>query len=87
MAIRVNPHLIDELARYGAEDVHKCYHCGNCSAVCPHSEEPFVLPRKVMRNLQMGSNASSNHPSIHGSATTAGSARRSARGKPSPERR
>ena len=54
MAIRVNPHLIDELARYGAEDVHKCYHCGNCSAVCPHSEEPFVLPRKVMRNLQMG---------------------------------
>jgi len=54
MAIRVNPQLIDELARYGAEDVHKCYHCGNCSAVCPHSEEPFVLPRKVMRHLQMG---------------------------------
>lgn len=54
MAVRVNPRLINELERYGAEDVQKCYHCGNCSAVCPHSEEPFVLPRKVMRNLQMG---------------------------------
>jgi ferredoxin len=54
MAIRVNPKLIDELARYGAEDVQKCYHCGNCSAVCSHSKEEFVFPRKLMRLLQMG---------------------------------
>jgi ferredoxin len=54
MAIRVNPKLIDELARFGAEDVTKCYHCGNCSAVCPHSVEPFIVPRKNMRLLQMG---------------------------------
>lgn len=54
MAIRVNPKLIDELERFGSEDVHNCYHCGNCSAVCPHTDEFFVFPRKSMRSLQMG---------------------------------
>jgi ferredoxin len=54
MAIRVNPKLIGELERYGAEDVHNCYHCGNCSAVCSHTDDIFVFPRKPMRFLQMG---------------------------------
>lgn len=54
MAIRVNPRLIDELERFGADDVKNCYHCGNCSAVCPHSNEAFVFPRRSMRLLQMG---------------------------------
>lgn len=54
MAVRVNPKLIDRLERYGAADVQNCYHCGNCSAACPFSKEPFVIPRKCMRQLQMG---------------------------------
>jgi ferredoxin len=54
MAIRANPHLIDELELYGAQDVVKCYHCGNCSATCPFSKEPYVFPRKSMRYLQLG---------------------------------
>ncbi len=54
MAIRVNPKLISELERYGAEDVQKCYHCGNCSAVCAHGDEVWVFPRRPMRLLQMG---------------------------------
>jgi quinone-modifying oxidoreductase subunit QmoC len=54
MAIRVNPRIIDDLERFGAEDVQLCYHCGNCSAVCPHSDEFNVFPRKPMRHLQMG---------------------------------
>jgi quinone-modifying oxidoreductase, subunit QmoC len=54
MAIRVNPKLIDELERYGADDVKNCYHCGNCSAVCPHTDETYVFPRRSMRLLQMG---------------------------------
>jgi ferredoxin len=54
MAIRVNPKLIDELEYFGSEDVQNCYHCGNCSAVCPHADEMFVFPRKPMRFLQMG---------------------------------
>ena len=51
---RVNPKLIHELEKYGAQDVQNCYHCGNCSAVCPHADEYFVFPRKSMRMLQMG---------------------------------
>jgi ferredoxin len=54
MAIRVNPKLIEELQAYGAQDVSKCYHCGNCSAVCPFSKEPYIIPRGAMRSLQMG---------------------------------
>ena len=54
MAIRANPKLIDELELYGAQDVSKCYHCGNCSAVCPFSKEPYIFPRRSMRSLQMG---------------------------------
>lgn len=54
MAIRVNPKLAGELERYGAEDVKKCYHCGNCSAACVHSDDLFMFPRKPMRLLQMG---------------------------------
>ncbi len=54
MAILANPRLVGELEHYGAGDVVKCYHCGNCSAACPFSKEPFIFPRKSMRYLQMG---------------------------------
>jgi len=54
MAIRVNPKLITELEIYGAQDVSNCYHCGNCSATCPFSKEPYIFPRRSMRSLQMG---------------------------------
>ena len=54
MTVRANPKLIDELEIYGAQDVSKCYHCGNCSAACPFSKEPYIFPRKSMRYLQMG---------------------------------
>ena len=54
MAIRANPKLITELEIYGAQDVSKCYHCGNCSAICPFSKEPYIFPRRSMRSLQMG---------------------------------
>jgi ferredoxin len=54
MAVRVNPELIDELEIYGAQDVSKCYHCGNCSAACPFSKQPYIFPRRSMRYLQMG---------------------------------
>jgi len=54
VAIRVNPKLIGELEKYGAQDVQKCYHCGNCAATCPFSKEPHTIPRRSMRYLQMG---------------------------------
>lgn len=54
MAIRVNPTFIDDLDRYGAEDVQLCYQCGDCSTVCPHADDVYKFPRKSMRLLQMG---------------------------------
>jgi ferredoxin len=54
MATTIEPGLADELQKYGAEDVSKCYNCGNCSAVCVHSEAPFVLPRRPIHALQLG---------------------------------
>jgi len=54
MAIRVNPTFIDELDRFGAEDVQLCYQCGDCSTVCPHADDVYKFPRKSMRSLQMG---------------------------------
>jgi len=54
MATRVNPKLIDDLEIYGAQDVSKCYHCGNCSAVCPFSQGERIFPRRSMRHLQLG---------------------------------
>ncbi|HRY33690.1 MAG TPA: 4Fe-4S dicluster domain-containing protein [Bacteroidales bacterium] len=54
MAIRINLGYIDELNKYGAEDVQLCYQCGDCSTVCVHSDDIFNFPRKSMRRLQMG---------------------------------
>ncbi|MBN2575577.1 MAG: 4Fe-4S dicluster domain-containing protein, partial [Deltaproteobacteria bacterium] len=54
MPTRVNPKLVTEIEKYGAEDVQKCYHCGNCSAVCVHSDALYSFPRRSMRHLQMG---------------------------------
>jgi ferredoxin len=54
MALRTNPTLVEELRRYGAEDVWRCFHCGNCTAACRLSEEPFAIPRRSMRAVQMG---------------------------------
>ena len=54
MAVRTNPNLIDDLERYGAHDVAKCYQCGNCTAACTHSDNSHMLPRKPIRYLQVG---------------------------------
>jgi len=54
MAIRVNPSFIDDLSRYGAEDVQLCYQCGDCSTICSHADDIYKFPRKSMRQLQMG---------------------------------
>ncbi len=54
MAQTITPGLADELKAYGADDVAKCYNCGNCSAVCVHSEASHVLPRRSMHALQLG---------------------------------
>ncbi len=52
--MRANPQLLDDLSRFGAEDVQKCYNCGNCTAVCSLVDHDYSFPRRLMHSLQLG---------------------------------
>ncbi len=54
MAERVNASLARELERFGKGGWRECFHCGNCTATCPLSEQGFLFPRKSYLALQMG---------------------------------
>ncbi len=54
MALQVDQKLLAELEKYGAEDVRKCFQCGNCSSICHHSTDVFTFPRKQVRMAQLG---------------------------------
>lgn len=54
MATRVNTKLLRELKKYGAFDINACFNCGNCTAVCPLSNENDAFPRRMIRYAQLG---------------------------------
>lgn len=54
MSNRVDPTLITELEHFGLKDAHKCYNCGNCTAICPLSTPENPFPRKMVRLIQLG---------------------------------
>ncbi len=54
MKQRVNTGLKKDLLKYGVRDWNECFHCGNCTAVCPLTEDESLFPRKVIRQVQMG---------------------------------
>jgi ferredoxin len=54
MSTRVDPNFSKKLEAYGKADWNECYHCGNCSAICPLTEDGFLFPRKGIRAIQMG---------------------------------
>jgi ferredoxin len=54
MATVVDPNLLQEIKKYGAYDISACFHCGNCSAVCPLTNESTSFPRKLIRLGQIG---------------------------------
>jgi ferredoxin/nitrate reductase gamma subunit len=54
MAVTVNPSLLRDIKRHGAFDVSACFHCGNCTAVCPLSDEAGNFPRRMIRLGQIG---------------------------------
>jgi len=54
MSTRVDPNFKNILNGYGKGNWNECYHCGNCTAVCPLSENGFLFPRKGVRAIQMG---------------------------------
>lgn len=54
MSVKADPNLMRELKAFGLKDASKCYHCGNCTAVCPLSETDREFPRRFMRYAQLG---------------------------------
>jgi ferredoxin/nitrate reductase gamma subunit len=54
MSLRVDPDLLQDVARYGGVTINKCFNCGNCTAICPHSEGYDTFPRKLIRYAQVG---------------------------------
>jgi ferredoxin len=46
--------LYAELQRYGATDMTACFSCGNCTAICPLSENDTTFPRRMIRYAQVG---------------------------------
>lgn len=51
---QVNPDFIQEMQAYGAFDITSCFNCGNCTAVCPLSNEDTAFPRKLIRYAHLG---------------------------------
>ncbi len=55
MSTTVDPTLVDEIAQFGSDDLTRCIHCGNCTAVCKLSGNGgAVFPRKTIRYIQLG---------------------------------
>jgi len=54
MSYRVNPEIKKDLVQFGLNEWNECYHCGNCTAICPLTEDNHLFPRKSIRTLQMG---------------------------------
>ncbi|MDA3905215.1 MAG: 4Fe-4S dicluster domain-containing protein [Bacteroidales bacterium] len=54
MRTRVDAKFKRELNLFGSEDWSHCFHCGNCTAACPLSENAAMFPRKSLRAIQLG---------------------------------
>jgi ferredoxin len=54
MSTKVHPNLMKELTHFGLKDASQCYHCGNCTGVCPLSTADNPFPRRFMRMVQLG---------------------------------
>lgn len=54
MTERVDPNLVRQIEKFGKGAWNDCFHCGNCTAVCPLTEEKILFPRKSYTDIQLG---------------------------------
>jgi quinone-modifying oxidoreductase subunit QmoC len=54
MSNRADPKFLEELKDYGAVNVEACFNCGNCTAICPLTDDGHPFPRNVIRLVQIG---------------------------------
>ena len=53
--LKVDLDVRNLLMDYGASGAALCFNCGNCTAVCPLSENGAPFPRSMVRFVQLGS--------------------------------
>ncbi len=53
-AVKVDLNFIDNLQKFGAFDISACFNCGNCTAICPLSNNVSAFPRTLIRLAQIG---------------------------------
>ncbi len=46
--------FIERISQLSGQDIFKCFQCGTCGGACPMSGEMEILPRRIMRMLQLG---------------------------------
>jgi len=51
---QVRPEFLKKIKAFGTSEIESCFNCGNCTAVCPLSENGNVFPRKLIRYAQLG---------------------------------
>ncbi len=51
---KLNQNLTKELEKFGSVDLHACYNCGTCTAVCSLSTEEDSFPREMVRFSVLG---------------------------------
>ncbi|MCJ7566845.1 MAG: 4Fe-4S dicluster domain-containing protein [Anaerolineales bacterium] len=54
MSYRVDTNLLSELKEYGDVNIEACFNCGNCTAICPLTDDGHTFPRNMIRLVQMG---------------------------------
>lgn len=54
MSTVVDTGLLADIKRFGPLDVSACFSCGNCTAICPLSDNDGMFPRRIIRYAQVG---------------------------------
>ena len=44
MATRIDTTVLRDMKTFGAFDINACFNCGNCTAVCPLSQDSVAFP-------------------------------------------
>ena len=50
----IDPEFPNAIIKLGAERFHRCFNCGNCTAICPLTQDKASYPRKLIRYAVMG---------------------------------
>ncbi len=54
MISKVDPDFRLEIMQLGGDELNRCIHCGNCTAVCALTEADAYFPRRIIRYAQLG---------------------------------